>query len=636
MKPGSISAGFLVCCFLLISFVLPNQGIAAQAEIEIELSPAQLNKIAKTPMWRRLLAYRPQGKVSQIISTDFFLHPKGNVSPIEELKKNVELLSRPITRQNAKKHIICTKPARTHWLDQYIAVDIQALRRQFCRGLNDWIKHDDLESISVMMVSGYFGNPASTFGHALIKLNSNEQQGTILEDKSINFGALIPPNENTLAYVLKGIFGFYQAGFSDRQYYLQDLIYSQTESRDIWEYKLVMDEQRLLLAAYYLYELAGKKYVYYFFDKNCAYRVSEFLEVIFDTDILHQYKPWYLPVESLHALRELKAKHPEIQVQGPNYIPSVQTEVLDLYSKLNQRQKKQVNNIIKQIQEMDIKNPNVIIDSEINTTSLNFLIKYMTYKFRQGNGEYLPHHNHVRNEILAKRLALPAENRNKQDTIKEIEAPSSGAKPQKMAMFFNKAKVENDFYGFNFSAASFESIGFNKGQLADSDLVAFDISLGVTKNDAVFLQDFDLIRIKNINSNTTTLVNEDNQSWMINSGITRRSYDCYNCHTAYLEGALGYSKKIQNTVFYAMVGGYYASAGSEIGAGPYLGLEYQPKFDRMKFSIKYQYDALPPFSEQKNVVKLTSRYMLTKDLHLQFAVDMNTDSRYQLLLNKYF
>ena len=39
-------------------------------------------------------------------------------------------------------------------------------------------------------------------------------------------------------YIVKGLSGFYEAGFSDKYFYNQDLTYTDTEFRDMWEYKL--------------------------------------------------------------------------------------------------------------------------------------------------------------------------------------------------------------------------------------------------------------------------------------------------------------------------------------------------------------------------------------------------------------
>lgn len=120
-------------------------------------------------------------------------------------------------------------------------------------------------------------NPASTFGHSLIKLN-NKESG--LFDTSINYGALVPDNENMLRYIYQGLTGGYQAGFSDKYFYEQDLMYSNKEYRDMWEYKLNLTQEEKDLIILHLYEIITRKFDYYFLSRNCGYRVSEIINLV--------------------------------------------------------------------------------------------------------------------------------------------------------------------------------------------------------------------------------------------------------------------------------------------------------------------------------------------------------------------
>src|SRR5437870_6386966 len=53
--------------------------------------------------------------------------------------------------------------------------------------------------------------PASSFGHSLLRLNTEDGSASDgLVDLGVNFGALVPDGESTLVYVVKGLSGGYQ------------------------------------------------------------------------------------------------------------------------------------------------------------------------------------------------------------------------------------------------------------------------------------------------------------------------------------------------------------------------------------------------------------------------------------------
>jgi hypothetical protein len=123
---------------------------------------------------------------------------------------------------------------------------------------------DELHSISLYLIGGYFGNPASTFGHAVLKFNSDStDQPNPLFDVTVGFGALVPENEWSVRYIAKGIFGGYDARFLDKYYYSQDLVYSRSEFRDIWDYRLKLPREDQELLVFHVWEVLGKNFDYF-------------------------------------------------------------------------------------------------------------------------------------------------------------------------------------------------------------------------------------------------------------------------------------------------------------------------------------------------------------------------------------
>ena len=261
-----------------------------------------LDELSTQKTWQRLLYFK--NDTSEVITKNFFLS-KENFSLRSELISTINNYE-TIDYGDFNNSPRCKFPARYYWLSKFIDLPNYQIIDSRCTKLSNWKTIKETSSISIMLVSGYLGNPASTFGHSFLKLNSTHSTNkNDLFDLSINYGALVPDNEPIIKYIFKGIFGGYEAGFSDKYFYTQDLVYSNTEFRDIWDYELNIskEEQKLLLL--HLWEIVGKKFKYYFLDKNCGYRVSQILELILNKDIVNNKSDsWYIPVETFNFLEE--------------------------------------------------------------------------------------------------------------------------------------------------------------------------------------------------------------------------------------------------------------------------------------------------------------------------------------------
>lgn len=254
----------------------------------------------------RILHYQ-DGK-SLVKNSDFFLSNTG----IHDIKSELIALKKsyylPEKLQN--KHPRCLFPDRYFWLSKQIKLKNYTLYPKFCTDLDKWYKDYETKSISVLFVGGYFDNPASVFGHNLIKLNSNDDE---LLDLSINFGAKIPKNENSIFYILKGLFGGYDARFSNKDFYTQDLIYSKNELREIWDYELNLTLDEIVLIKLHLWAMQENKlFDYYFLKENCAYQLASIIDLVIDMD-LPKNKPWYIPIEFIDKLYDQKNRIKKIK-----------------------------------------------------------------------------------------------------------------------------------------------------------------------------------------------------------------------------------------------------------------------------------------------------------------------------------
>lgn len=230
-------------------------------QVDAQTQPS-LQKLAHHPQWLRLLHYEHQQ--STFISEHFFLSPNGKTDPYAELSATLQAATYDIEND---QHPRCRFPARYLWLSKQPNKPELAQIPKACHLLNAWLAENPLTQIDLILVSGYMGNPASLFGHTLLKLPNTQKQD--LFSSTINYGAQVPPDENIFRYIFKGIFGGYTAQFTDSYYYNADLMYGHTEQRDSWTFTLKLTPTQRTLLQYHLWEVLHQQKILLSYQKLC-------------------------------------------------------------------------------------------------------------------------------------------------------------------------------------------------------------------------------------------------------------------------------------------------------------------------------------------------------------------------------
>lgn len=506
--------------FLLIGLSLLDLQFAEASSLTELLKAAEEQNLAHHSVWLKLLHYGPTGNQSEVISDNFFISEQGRFDPKAELSATIEAYFDGWVA-DTDTHARCQYPARYYWLSEYLALPKYSLRDPRCKRLEKWALFDRVQSISLLLVSGYFGNPASTFGHALLKLNTDfidDPQG--LFDLAINYGALVPENEATLLYVIKGLFGGYESGFSDKYFYTQDLVYSRTEFRDIWDYRFALSDYERTLLVLHIWEIIGKKFNYFFLDKNCGYRIAELLELVIDEKLLKKAKIWYLPVEIFHRLNEIdvarRKKGKSGLIESVHFIPSSQRKLYYQFAQLLPDEAKATNVIIQE-------GPSVLstqlsiftLDRKIKI--LDAVLSYHQYRLISEGPNPSVERRKAKDQVLLARLRLPAHSETAPE-VPTLHSPAQGSRP--MAIAINLAIDTNEelYWRLNWAAFSKELVGPNS--LEGGELVVFDIAVGFD-NDTAFVDQFDLIRIQKLNTAPVEVTGESRWSWNLRMGVTR-------------------------------------------------------------------------------------------------------------------
>ena len=185
------------------------------------LQRAHQAHLADEREWHLLLHYRANlfgGFTSEQDEPGFFLSPEGKTDPQTELDATLTQFFSPELVGRSKQPAQCAFVARSIWLKERLSIDPGQLPPMRCERFERWFEEFHAQSITLVFPSAFMNNPASMFGHTLLRIDQEGQtpQTRILA-YTINFAADVPKDEG-LAYPVRGIFGGYRGYFSTIPY----------------------------------------------------------------------------------------------------------------------------------------------------------------------------------------------------------------------------------------------------------------------------------------------------------------------------------------------------------------------------------------------------------------------------------
>ncbi|MFP3455651.1 DUF4105 domain-containing protein [Psychrobacter sp. SIMBA_152] len=516
---------------------IQEQNRNSQKDTAIDL--IKLKSLAKHSQWQHLLFYK-NGK-AEVISPDFYLtnpkpRSKRNFDPYAELIATIEQIN--------NEGVVCKYPARYLWLNHHLPelnVDLKN-----CSKLPD-----ANQEISLILVSSYLKNPASSFGHVLVKTNTpidnanntnsdvRELSSEDLLNNSYNFGARIPENENGAMYALKGLFGFYDAGFSETEFFKQDAVYSKNEQRDMWEYVLNLDTFETQLLNYHLYEAKSARFDYYFIKQNCGYRSGEILELISDIKTTERVGPWYAPDYVFDQLLE-HDNGADSLVSSVRYLPSEQTQLRDKFVQLSKPIQAIINSVIRTENTALL----ATLNADDRAVALDFLILHRTYKITQDD---TPKQRAFKSELLSQRFALPASNGLAQLTVPNKASLALSNKTTQTTVVLSDERAE-------VGLSLFVKDPLNAHTDIDKRFEAVKASLGYNFDEHQWaLTDFIFLDMQQIEDLRQPLSGEPKLSWQLKTGA-RTDMFTGNRHSPYAQAGVGAGAKFGKHILgYGMV-----------------------------------------------------------------------------------
>ena len=512
---------------------------------------AQLKELSHSPVWRALLGYHDK-QHSAIKSSDFFLSPAGSSDALQELNATLAAFRQPKTQPD--EHPQCRFRGRYVWLERQLSFSDMNIMQVSCPQFEEFSAYGQATSISLIMATGFLGNPASYYGHLLLKINTSEKLAiSELENLSINFGANIPPDENMMLYIFKGIFGGYDSSFTHQKYYFHTHNYGETELRDLWEYQLNLtpDENELLIA--HLWEVMGQHYTYYFFNRNCAYRMGELLQVVVGRNVINSLRPWETPQAIMQRLSQIQHDgHP--LVKDIRFLPSRQSRLYQRYVQLDAVEKSVLKEISRDIQVLEReKFSELPISSKYRV--LDTLMDYYQFVREDLAREQDINNSHYR-RVLSQRYRLPPGNT--KDIFSSNNQPHLGRKPS----YFNVGIVHNKDFGESLllwlRPVYYDSLDSSYGHIKNASLSMGEVVLKFTDS-RLHIKRLDLVNIENLSRNLTSLPGDRAHSWYLNVGAQQRSLDCSDCLAAKANAGIGYA---------------FTNLGNAVTLGAFTGVGY--------------------------------------------------------------
>ncbi|MGN1078974.1 MAG: DUF4105 domain-containing protein [Alphaproteobacteria bacterium] len=352
---------------------------------------AREKKLAGAPQWRRLMHYHDRlgSKESTVDSGAFFLLPEGKTNPDKELQADLRAFFMPVDKadkiegkDDTYNHPQCLFPARYDWLNRQLGFDPRLMPPVKCKDYQDFKSAVEARRAALIFTSAYMGNPASFFGHTLLRLDSREE--TPLLSHALNYGA-ITGSDGGLSFMFKGVFGGYNGIFSVYPYYDTVNLYNNMENRDIWEYRLNLTPEQIDRLVAHIWELGHNSANYYFFSENCSYMLLETLNAVFPEQDLTEpfYRPLFsnytIPVDTIRTV--LKQKD---ILKEAVYRPSRQSKLKHAYSFLSDEEKEQLHKLLKSPRQVDSVMNSALTDEQ-KANVLVTAYEYVQYAFVAGD-----------------------------------------------------------------------------------------------------------------------------------------------------------------------------------------------------------------------------------------------------------
>ena len=515
----------LIILLLIFTSFLSIFDTYAQDNNTLPYSNELITSVSTSVKWQKLIKfegadYRKNSDFA-IHSQRFYLSDMLTLSAKGELIKTLEALLSNKYANDAAENPQCRFPARYHWLKKHF--DLLSVKPVICQDFLDWSKLSKTQSLSLVFATGYLGNPASYYGHTLIKLNSIKSEKLNLLETSINFGANVPDDEDPISYIFKGVVGGYDASFTDSNFYFHTQNYLENELRDLWEYQLNLSKDDYYFLVAHIWELIEQDYVYYFFDENCVYRMYELFTLFDDIDLPDIKAPWVIPQEVVRAINSAKYKNAPL-VKKVKYIPSRQANFYNKYWQLEGNAQAIIEKITTNTEQLNLLATEQLSEKAI-LKILSTLLDYYQYLMAVDKENKKQHHQSYI-QILSYRYQLPAGKAKFFD--KKVKSPHLARPSSYSQVSFIDNRQLGSGVTFKLRPAYYDQLDAESGHVKNGTLKMAELDLEYIAS-KLAIRSFSIFEVISVANQATGLLQDDYDSWKLYLGLQKQDDECTSC-----------------------------------------------------------------------------------------------------------
>jgi hypothetical protein len=571
--------------------------------------------MAKELHWQRLLYYQKTlfgSWESQIDAKNFFLASDGKTNPTAELRALLdEILRTDASQLKEEESAICRFPARSFWLKKKVneqGMDLPWPKRE-CPRFQKWFEALRGTSASLVFSSYYLNNPSSTFGHTLLRINkapSKDGRRYELLDYGVNFAA----NANTsnpLLYSFKGLFGGFPGTFTTVPYYYKVREYSNSESRDLWEYELNLSQEATDLLVMHIWEVGPAYSDYWYLTENCSYFMLALIEAADPKiNLTSRLKKYVIPTDTVQIVYDTPGL-----VKSYHFRPSVRSELYARLEDLSDSEKKVLidfvdnKSITPELKSLPTTRRRLVLDAAID--DMDYLYPVAVQKPDTSEWKF-------KNQILAERSKINEVTKTLNIPAPVLEQPHAGHGSRRLGLGYLTAKEAGNTlllsYRFAFHDVLDPVVGFPEY----AQITFFDLRFGYEeRSNKVELLDFNLFEVLSLSPYSDFA---KSISWRLKVAVEKLvNEDCWGCHAGVISGGAGYAYKFSEdprVVGYLglKLGIYYTDHEHRdrnfprwmLGAGPNLVFRWRWREDSITaLEVWYRKDAHVSYNEYKEI-----------------------------------
>ena len=314
-------AKFAACSLPLILFVAVHAKADPQTTVNADVLASLIERAERAdlhadPVWLALLQIDPGilglRRTSSVSTASFFLSPSGKRNARQELEASLASFLDPDAVVKDVEHPQCAFIARRHWLVERLEISEEEMPLRACEHYENWRAGLGAAGLTLIYPEGFMNNPASMFGHTLLRIDTESEIDPATRAEEILGYAVDYVGEaggdRGLTFILKGALGLYPGRFGLHPYYQQLRRYAEWENRDIWEYRLAVEDAELDFLMMHLWELRGVDHPYWFFTENCSYHLFRLLELAKpELRALDTLRTFVIPIDTVRGALEVES-----------------------------------------------------------------------------------------------------------------------------------------------------------------------------------------------------------------------------------------------------------------------------------------------------------------------------------------